>query len=131
MKLERANTLYVRKTRFASAAARQLAFGGIAVVWILASNGDVVRVDDDALRVPLLAFILALGLDIVHYYIAAFLWGVFYRLKEIMGASFADEIGKAPRGINWISNSCFWLKGLAVFVGYYQLGKLLWPELSP
>lgn len=130
MKLSEARKIYYRRSSLASTSARQLAFAGIAVVWILATNSKVVELPYNTLRAPLLAFVIALALDLVQYYAGAAYWGAFGRIREKKeGAGPDDEIGEASRFGNWLPLGCFWLKGLAVAIGYYLLGKLLWPVL--
>ncbi len=82
MKLKEAREFYYDRSGLASDSARQLAFAGIAVVWILATNDEAVAVEANSLRLPLLAFVLALALDLIQYYAAALFWGVFSRVKE-------------------------------------------------
>jgi hypothetical protein len=126
MTLDAARNEYYSHSGSASAAARQLAFAGIAVVWILATNEDVVVVQPESLRLPLLAFVATLAFDLVHYYWQASFWGIFHRMKEKKGEL---EFEGAPSWGNWIGLGCWVLKGATVAIGYYLLAVLLWPVL--
>ena len=83
MKLEDAQKHFFDLPGLASASARQLAFAGIAVVWILATAVNVV--EQPALRAPLIIFVLALTFDLFQYYVGAALWATFARRKEKAG----------------------------------------------
>lgn len=126
MKLSDAREQYYAHSGAASAAARQLAFAGIAVVWILATEKVVVAVNSSELRLPLLAFVATLGLDLIHYYWQATFWGIFSRSKEKKGDR---EFEGAPDWGNRVGISCWAFKGLTVTIGYLWLLNILWPVL--
>lgn len=124
MNVEDARKHYYDHSGSASASARQLAFAGIAVVWILATEHGIV--EQPELRFPLLAFVFALAFDLLQYYVAALLWGGFARYKERRGEL---EFSGAPDWINWPGVVAFWGKGVLVAVGYVVLIFMLWPKL--
>lgn len=127
MKLEDARQHYYDLSAAASNSARQLAFAGIAVVWILATQTEILPSDAvSELRFPLLMFILALGFDLVQYYGASLFWSVFARSKERVGE---QEFAGAPTWINYPGILGFWMKGIAVAAGYVPLFLLLRPVL--
>lgn len=130
MKLDEARRHYYELSGLASSSARQLAFAGIAVVWILATDDHVVDMSTVELRTPLLAFVLALALDLIQYYAGAAFWGAYSRLKEMHKQS--KNKGKyknAPSWANWLPLLGFWAKGAAVAWGYFLLMNVLWPVL--
>lgn len=126
MKLQEAQKHYYDHSGSASNSARQLAFAGIAVVWILVTQNNVVNVQANALRAPLLVFVVTLALDLIQYYGQALFWGAFARYKEKRGE---EEFSGAPEWGNWIGLACFWAKGFFVAVGYVLLFRILWPVL--
>ena len=124
MKLDEARKHYYDHSGAASSSARQLAFAGIAVIWILVTVDSVVSVPSTVLRLPLFTFIAALAFDLVQYYWLAGFWGAFSRIKEVDGE---DEFEGAPEWGNYIGIICFWVKGASVAIGYIILFVLLWP----
>lgn len=126
MKLKEAQEHYYDHSGLASNSARQLAFAGIAVVWILATNGDVVPVQSTGLRLPLFAFVATLALDLLQYYWLALFWGANARYREKRGE---EEFSGVSEWGNRIGLVFFWGKGVAVAVGYLPLFSILWPAL--
>jgi hypothetical protein len=82
--VERAKDLFTGK---ASDVVRQLAFAGIAVIWL-------VRADKSAHPIPvhlvpaLTLFSVALACDLFQYTISSVIWSVYYRRK--LGENLAD-----------------------------------------
>jgi len=108
---------------------RQLDFAGIAVVWILRVGTDSGGIAfDKKLLVPLLAFVLSLGCDLLHYAYATAAWGIFNRMKERQELN-DDAIFHAPSVINWASLAFFWIKVLLVAIGMILLLNYLWMKI--
>lgn len=126
MNIDDAREQYYIHSGLASNSARQLAFAGIAVIWILATQNTTIPLENEVWRVPLILFVLALAFDLVQYYWLAGFWGAFSWLKERAGVSKFDG---APEWGNWLGILCFWLKGLFVACGYVYLLLLLGPVL--
>jgi hypothetical protein len=125
--VDEAREHYYTHSGLASSAARQLAFAGIAIVWILATQDIVVvTVAAGELRAPLLWFVIALALDLLQYYWLAAFFGVFSRLKEKRGEY---EFNGVPSWGNRVGITCFVAKGIAVAIGYFLLAAILWPVL--
>lgn len=132
MKLGEARGHYYELSGLASSSARQLAFAGIAVIWILATDNRVIEVPAVELRTPLFVFVSALALDLLQYYSGAAFWGAFSRLKEKHQQTKKKKKGKyknAPAWSNWVPLFSFWVKGIAVAWGYILLVEILWPVL--
>lgn len=139
MNLAGARAEYYTHSGSASAVGRQLAFGGLALVWIFkVSVAGVDRVPPDLLPAATLLAV-ALGFDLLQYVAASLLWGVYHRWKEVQFAKMlkrgetppADF--KAPRWINWPAIACFVLKLLLLVLGYVFLVRALiarWIEAS-
>lgn len=126
MKLSEARDIYYDRSGLASSSARQLAFAGIGIVWVLSTEGVISPQALPGLRLPLLVFVVALALDLLQYYGASLMWGCFHRYKEKKGE---EEFSGAPDWVNWPANVGFWGKGLSVAIGYVILFQMLWPVL--
>ncbi|HVP54783.1 MAG TPA: hypothetical protein VMU45_07290 [Candidatus Eisenbacteria bacterium] len=120
MKLSQARDNYTYFSGRASEIARQLAFAGIALIWIFKSQvGEDYRVPRALLPAAAL-IVLALILDFAHYGIASLCWGIFSRVKEREGVK-EDAEFLAPRQINWPSILFFWTKLIAIIVAYIYI----------
>lgn len=119
MKRERALRTYEEHTGQASTVARQLAFAAIAWVWIFVqeNGGTMPR----TLWVPSLLVVVALWADLAQYTYAGIAWGRFHRSKELEGYALDHEIGQAPDWINWLTDTCWVVKCVAVFLAYTVL----------
>lgn len=103
----------------ASDVARQLAFAGLAVIWILReSSGNPIG----AVLLPAVAFfVVSLTLDLFQYVWCSFIWTMFYNYHFEIHKSDKTEID-IPGWVNWPAYGCFWLKIIALVVGWGCLG---------
>ena len=114
----------------ASDVSRQLAFAGIALIWIF-------RIDDASPSVPVqlifpvAMFATALALDFMHYVVATVIWGSFswYHEKKQANESLDPEFD-APRQFNWVTISLFFLKLACVGIGFMLLILYIWQRWS-
>lgn len=109
---------------------RQLAFAGIAVVWVF--KADKLNTIPPELIRPTLLIVVALALDLMQYFYASIAWSCFHRYMEnrarnTMAA--ADEEFLAPRAINWASIAFFYLKTICLGAGYWFLYRYLSAKL--
>ena len=121
MKREIALERYEYFSGTASRVSRQLAFAAIAIVWIFRTeteNGPSLAYD---LLLPAALACLALGCDLLQYISGTIAWGQFHRSKEKAGLGLDQDVGRAPRGINWATNFFFTVKLSAVVLGYVVL----------
>jgi hypothetical protein len=119
--LAEARESYYELTGKASDAVRQLAFAGIAVIWVFKTgDGAAVKVPD-ALLLPGLLLVAALFADLLQYVIAALLWGRFARTRERRGVLPGDEV-EADRAINWPALALYYLKIVLVLSAYAAIG---------
>jgi hypothetical protein len=121
MRLEEIHTRYSAASAKASEVGRQLAFAGIAIVWLF-SGGETndsggLDIPPDLLR-PGLFLVLTLGFDFLHATYAAGAWGAFGRVLERRGRT--DHI-ELPRWIHWPSLFFFWTKLACLGLGYLLL----------
>ena len=112
---------YYGFTGKASEGVRQLAFAGIAVIWVFKTgDGTDVKVPDPLL-LPGLLLVAALFADLLQYVVAALLWGWFARRQERSGVLPDDEIS-ADRAINWPALTLYYLKIVLVLSAYAAIG---------
>jgi hypothetical protein len=137
MRLKDARETYYYQSGKAGDVGRQLALGGIAVVWLLHGPSTSLAFPKPLL-VALAAFLSSLTLDFFQYFVATGIWGIWSRRKEkSLKAQQIDPGGddkaaefKAPAYINLWANSIFTLKGLALITGGVQLGLYILANLS-
>lgn len=101
---------------------RQLAFAGIAVIWIFAITVDNTIEIEKGLIIPLVLFVTALVLDLTHLTYQAIVWGVWHwgliHIKKIVDQE--SEIGESRilTGISWF---LYISKIIALIAGYFLL----------
>lgn len=106
----------------ASDVARQLAFAGLAVVWVLReASGNPIG---PQLVLPLLLLVICLLLDLLQYVWCSFAWTIYYNYQFEKHRSDEAKVD-IPGAINWISYACFWLKLFALFLGWAAIGDVV------
>ena len=122
MKLEDvrgAKDIYTGK---ASDVARQLAFAGIAVIWIFRGGQTDQILLPPQLVESLTYFCISLGCDLVQYIVCSIIWSMFNRYREGKRTHSTDDSSfSAPYWINWPANAFFYGKLVAVSYGYLLL----------
>jgi hypothetical protein len=107
----------------ASDITRQLAFSGIAALWIFKStSANTPQIPGD-LVFPLFMLVLALAMDFAQYVAGSLEWHIFIRNQE-KGRSATkeeDDIADAPDWLNWPHEFFFWLKVVVLLTGYVFL----------
>ncbi|HET8554584.1 MAG TPA: hypothetical protein VFL78_07135 [Rhodanobacteraceae bacterium] len=133
MKLSKAQENYSYASGTASSICRQLAFAGIAIVWVfnLPTSESPVHVPQQ-LQVVILLLVVCLVLDLLQYVVASLIWSYFARRIELeFPNDHADDPDMAaPAILNWPALVCFWSKIVVLLVAYIFLavfvgGKLL------
>ena len=125
MKLADSRQAYYDMSNTASGLVRQLAFAGIAVIWIFKTDVSVRGFNvPNELIWPGFLFVLALLLDLLHYLVGTAVWGIFSRMKEKKGV-IEEKTFEAPAKINWPANGFVWSKSIAVLIGYGLLLRFL------
>jgi len=118
MTLEEARKLTDLFTAKASDLTSQLAFAGIAVVWIFKTGTSL----PPTLRWPLWLFVLCLFFHYLQYILAGFLWDYFTTDQEKKYGSDKDtKIADSPNWINLPHSICYILKIFSLFLGYAML----------
>lgn len=117
MKLSQYKEDYYTFTGKLSDINRQIAFAGIALIWIFKKNenGNIILCHD--LVVPAILLAIALGSDIMQYIYQSITWAVFYRYHEKKTNSEEIDIS-APSILNYPSWFFFILKVLLVIMAY-------------
>ena len=128
MKLSAARDCYYSHTGNASAAARQIAFAGIAVVWVFnqPQSNKLIYLPDELITV-LLLLCITLAFDLLQYTFSSAVWGIYSRFKEKqLKHRFHDDPDiEPPSELNLPGIVMFWLK-LAMLVGaYWNLARYL------
>jgi hypothetical protein len=107
----------------ASSVARQLAFAGLAVIWILKPGGESTGISALA-TVPYLlrsfiALILALAFDFMQYAWLAVGWWVAVQFKS----------QRIQKYVGFPSTLLFYMKLIFVLVGFGKLGIFIWRSI--
>jgi hypothetical protein len=118
MKRADARAAYQDYSASTSEKVRQLAFAAIGVVWVFRPE-NTFQLPRTLLWAAIFA-VSALALDFVHSLYGTVAWGVFHRRKEREGVSDETQF-KAPRQINWPTNSLFGAKVVALAICYVFL----------
>jgi hypothetical protein len=125
MKLADARGFYDDYSRKASDIARQLGFVGVAIIWLFRNEGTPGRIIlPEALLFPAFLIVVSLTLDLFQNVVAAFVWGIYGRWKELSGIGEQDF--EAPRQINWPTIFFFVAKFPPLALGYVKIGAFLY-----
>lgn len=125
MKIKDVREAYYFYSGKASDVARQLAFAGIAVVWIFKVEATPTSVAlPPELFKPLIAFVVTLLLDALQYAAGTLIWGIRSRLceKERMDP---DKEFTVSAYLNWPALTCFCGKMVAILIGFALLADQL------
>ena len=121
MKIEELRDAYYEASGKVSDISKQLAFAGIAVIWVLKVGTKAGGIPFSSELIPLLyVFVVALTLDYLQYLYKTIVWAVLnhYHWKKHEDNEKNIEISDK---INWITNVFFWSKVAAIVYGYMGL----------
>ena len=82
MKLRDCRDAYEATSGKASDIARQLAFAGIALIWVFKIDSGGQQVVPTDLHFPARLIVIGLGLDLAQYFLHAVTYWVYFRIKE-------------------------------------------------
>lgn len=107
----------------ASEITRQLAFSGIAALWLFKSTAPAAPQIPGDLVLPLFMFVLALALDFLQYIAGSLEWQIFARRQEKKhdATDEDDDIDESPNWLNRPHEFFFWTKLIALLGGYVFL----------
>ena len=106
--------LYSSKT---GDAVRQLAFAGIALIWVFKPAAQTIDGVPAMLLWPAVLFVAALAFDLLQGAYGTLTWGIFCRLSEGRGVQDEDTLD-APMYLNWITIFLFWAKVVVLLCAY-------------
>jgi hypothetical protein len=112
----------------ASDLTRQLAFAGIAIIWLFKKEATSGFSIPEPLLLPGLLIVVSLALDLLHYCLASVIWRIFYRRKEKEGTS---EDQRITHNIWWELPIwlIFLLKIAVIAVAYIFLAQHFYHQL--
>ncbi len=129
MKLADYRTDFYTFSGKASDFCRQLAFAGIALIWVFKSDGIRGPTLPDNLTWPAALIVLALAFDLTHYLVASCIWRSFYRGKEKAGVTESDDTLSHDPALELPIWLLFIFKIAAVSAAYFFLLAYLWQHL--
>jgi len=97
---------------------RQLAFAGIAIIWIFKQDGEP-PIIPRALLWPIILLAFSLAADLLQYVSATIIWGSFHRYHEKNNPK--DRDIKASPKLNWPTNFLFYTKIFFVIWAYVSM----------
>ncbi|SSM86529.1 Uncharacterised protein [Acinetobacter baumannii] len=134
MKLSVARENYYCHSAAASAAARQLAFAGIAAVWVFNQPQDQPGIAlPQVLTWAMILLCFSLACDLLQYASSSAIWGYFHRIKEKELAArsiTADANVAASRWFNWPGIVFYWSKLALIISAYACIAAFLFSQLS-
>ena len=112
-----------------SANVKQLAFGGIAIVWMFKTSEKGVDTLPQILLISIIFIVLTLVIDSLQYYIGATSWDKFCNEQEKIGKA-KDEVVNPPVEYVKRINSLFILKSWSLVFGYGLLIYYLFSRVN-
>lgn len=127
MKLSEYKQTYYDFSGKASDVARQLAFAGIALVWIFRVEVEGGLTIPRGLFLPAVLLALTLGFDLLQYISGTAVWGIFQwkeerKLEDVK----TDPDLDTPTYLKWPHYCFFVLKLVVILAAYYFLIEYVW-----
>jgi hypothetical protein len=131
MKLEGYKDTYEGASGTLSNINRQIAFAGIAIIWIFKKSNDGDILIREELILPAIFLLIALSIDMFQYMYTAIAWAIFYRVKEVEQIkNNVEEDILAPTWMNYPTWILFGFKILGVIAAYYLIVTYLIDTLT-
>ncbi|MER7497042.1 hypothetical protein ABT033_31155 [Streptomyces pharetrae] len=138
MLLEKGRAAYYQSSDTASQQTRQLGIAGIAIVWLLSGGLQTSGINlNDTLLKAAICLILALTLDILQYVWKTATFAIWVRLKEsekrleLSERNVDDqEVGDAPSVFLWGVWAFFYLKIMALILGYWWIFSEMFSRIN-
>ncbi len=121
MKIEDYRKFYAEASTKASDVSRQLAFAGIAVVWLFAEGKEAARSVPPELVWPSLFLVLTLATDFFQYAVKSTIWGAYSRELERDGHKEDEDLPLHSSLLVWPVDVLFHAKLAFLFVAYCML----------
>src|SRR5947207_208420 len=111
MKLSDYKEEYYEFSKLASENARKAAFAGIAIVWIFrVTSGATPQIPRGFLG-PVICFVVAIGVDLLHYILGSVIWGRFHAYHEGKLTDVQEDPEMShPTYLEYPITACFVLK---------------------
>ncbi len=103
---------------------RQIAFAGIAIIWVFKKGGDSNFQIDEELLLPGICIVLGLAFDMLQYIYQSITWAWFYTKNNRKYDSEDTKID-SPEYLNWPSWTLFVIKVVLVLLAYIFIFKFL------
>ncbi|MCH8904814.1 MAG: hypothetical protein IIA45_12985 [Bacteroidetes bacterium] len=130
-KLESYLERYEYYTRKTSDISRNLAFAGIAIVWIFRTTTHESTSIPTPLIAPLILLVITLGLDLLQYVSGGLIWIGYWKFKQNQLSrkkiTLESEI-TPPRLLPAIIHLFYWTKLVSIGIAYYWLITFLYSE---
>jgi len=122
---------YYELSGLASTVCRQLALGGIALIWVFKIGNGSSMALPNSLMIPSGFLAFSLICDLLQYVLAAIIWGCFHRYHEKKKTTpEEDPIIQAPFYFNIPANTCFYLKITAAITAYVFILRYVWGAIK-
>ena len=99
---------------------RQIAFAGIAIIWVFKKGENLDFQIDSDLILPAILIVSALTFDMLQYIYQSITWAIFYTIKNRKYKSEDKEI-KSSEYLNYPSWFFFGVKVLLVLIAYWHI----------
>jgi hypothetical protein len=130
VKLEDYRQAFYRYSTRASEGSRQLAFAGIAIIWLFKRDtAGQLSIPHD-LVLPGIFIVVSLALDMIHYCLGTIIWRWYYRKKEDDGIDESTELPKHSLGLEIPIYVVFWAKIVVLLLAYAGIFCFLWTAIS-
>lgn len=121
MTLEKVREAYYASSSSASSVGRQVAFAGIAIIWIFKQQSEYGIALPKELAIPIGLLIGALSSDLLQYIVCSAIWGIFHRVAERKyGTDENTQVEFNPL-LNWPALFFFWIKLALIAIAYCYL----------
>lgn len=128
MKLSEIRSAYEAYSGKLSSVNRQLAFAGIAVIWLFRISDHGKITIPEGMIIPIFLFVVSFFFDILQLLSQSLIWYSYYWYKRKKGTKEDDEMNE-PEWPNIIPWSLLILKVIALIIAYWFLGLYLLKEL--
>ncbi len=125
MKLSYYRDTYYEISGLASSVNRQLAFAGIALLWLFKIDNNGSYALPHNLLYPIAFFIAGLFFDLLQYALGSLIWGIYFHSNEKKIIEDDDDpvVDAAPSLFLYPLTALFTFKILAVIIAYFILLK--------
>lgn len=108
---------------------RQIAFAGLAIIWIFkkGENSDI-QLDIELVK-PAIFIVCALAFDIFQYIYQSIIWSLFYTYYNRKHKSEEYKI-ESPEYLNYPSWFFFFLKVILVLIAYWKIFEYLLTKIK-